>query len=80
MNADANVLCVSTEATGRSGQRTEGAESNTACRTGMDDHKEVLILARTHKPDRSCKSMTGVCTGCKQWRPVLEGGDQLDHQ
>ena len=79
INAEADVLCVSTEATGRSGQRTEALRATPHAGQAWTAIKGFDLVC-THKPDRSCKSMTGVCTGCKQWHPVVEGGDQLDHQ
>ena len=60
INADIDVLCFSTEAKGRSGQRTEAAlRAIQHARQPKTAMKGFLFSMHTHKPDGSCRSMTG---------------------
>ena len=79
INADTDVLCVSTEAKGRSSQRTEALRATQHAGQAWMAIKGFDLVC-THKPDASRRSMTGVCASCRRWRPVLEGGNQLDKE
>ena len=61
INADTDVLCVSTEATRRGSQRTEALRAIQSAGQAWTAVKGFDLVC-THKPDRSCRSMTGVCT------------------